>query len=121
MSQTARLPSEQPDEQSEGRMIVNSPELRQFIAQTISQVRELKAERADTQTTIQAALAEVESRGLPKKAFKMVLDYLDLPQKQKENFDVAYAIIRQAANEPLQLDMLNQQSIDMPPVLEPVE
>jgi len=115
MNQTAEASTNPPEDDT---VINNSPELRQYLSQALSQLAELKADRSATSETISAIYARIKERGINKKAFDMAMAYATLDQPQKEAFDVAYAIVREASGYPLQHDWVQEEAA--PPPLQAV-
>lgn len=83
----------------------NITDLKHLIAQTLKDVKALKLDRADINEDIGARRAALAARGIPKKAFDMAASYLDMDPDDREGFDIAYALVREAGGLPLQEDL----------------
>lgn len=83
----------------------NLTELKKLIAESLSTVNELILDRADTNDEINAIRAKLASKGIPKKAFDMARAYIKMDPDDREGFDVAYALVREAGGLPMQEDL----------------
>lgn len=83
----------------------NLTELKKLIADSIKSVTELKKDRADVNAEIAAVRAKLVSQGIPKKAFDMAMNYINMDPDDREGFDVAYALVREAGGLPMQEDL----------------
>ncbi len=75
------------------------------IQSAIKRVNEAKAKRTEVNEDIAAIRASLETLGIHKAAFDMALRYLSWEPEKRENFDVAYALVREAGGLPLQGDL----------------
>lgn len=124
---TANQPATPPDD--DPGMIENSPELRQFIAQCVSNVNALDVEGSGVNESKASIYATLKERGIPKKAFNLAREVAGMSTKNQEAFDIAYAICRQASNRPMQAELFEsaieaRQGEALPseaPTLRPVE
>lgn len=83
----------------------NLTELKEFIAESLKRVDRLKLDRADVNDEIASVRAALAARGIPKKAFDMAASYMKMDPDDREGFDVAYALVREAGGLPLQEDL----------------
>lgn len=83
----------------------NLTELKKLIADSIKAVTELKKDRADVNAEIGAVRAKLVAQGIPKKAFDMAMAYINMDPDDREGFDVAYALVREAGGLPMQEDL----------------
>jgi hypothetical protein len=83
----------------------NLTELKKLIADSIRSVTELKKDRADVNAEIGAVRAKLVAQGIPKKAFDMAMAYINMDPDDREGFDVAYALVREAGGLPMQEDL----------------
>lgn len=85
----------------------NLTELKQIIADAIKGVTQLKNERKDIGVEIQSIRSKLVTYGVPKKAFDMALSYINMDPDDREGFDVAYALVREAGGLPMQEDLFS--------------
>ncbi len=83
----------------------NVGELKKKIADAISSVRELKEERSSINGDIAAVRERMNALGIKKAAFDMAMKYLDWDEDKRQNFDLAYALVREAGGVPMQEDL----------------
>lgn len=83
----------------------NISDLKTLIAQTLKNVKALKLDRADINDDINSQRAKLAAKGIPKKAFDMAAAYLDMDPDDREGFDIAYALVREAGGLPIQDDL----------------
>lgn len=83
----------------------NLTELKKIIANAIKKVGDLKLDRADVNAEIQSVRTNLVTHGIPKKAFDMALSYINMDPDDREGFDVAYALVREAGGLPMQEDL----------------
>lgn len=81
------------------------------IQKAISDVRQLKEERAETNADIAAVREAMSALGIPKAAFDMAMRYLEWEPEKRQGFDVAYALVREAGGLPLQGDLFMQAEV----------
>lgn len=85
----------------------NLTELKQLIADSLNKVSNLKLDRADVNDEINSIRATLAAKGIPKKAFDMAAAYIKMDPDDREGFDVAYALVREAGGLPLQEDLFS--------------
>lgn len=85
----------------------NLTDLKKFIQDALKKVDQLKLDRADTNDEINSIRAALAAKGIKKKAFDMAAAYLKMDPDDRENFDVAYALVREAGGLPLQDDLFS--------------
>lgn len=78
----------------------NLTELKKDIVKAVADVEKFKADKKSTGEDIQAIRENMASKGIPKKAFDMALKYKDMDPSDREGFDTAYAIMREAIGLP---------------------
>ena len=79
--------------------------LKKKIADGIQKMGRLKNERADVNAEMAAIREALQAEGIPKKAFAMALQYLNMDPDDRVGFDIAYALCREAGGLPLQEDL----------------
>lgn len=79
--------------------------LKKEIAEALQQMKDLKLDRADANASMGEIRSRLEAKGIPKKAFAMAQTYLNMDPEDREGFDIAYAICREAGGLPLQEDL----------------
>ena len=79
--------------------------LKKNIADAIQKMGRLKNERSDVNAEMAAIREALQAQGIPKKAFAMALQYLNMDPDDREGFDIAYALCREAGGLPLQEDL----------------
>ncbi len=85
----------------------NLTELKKKIQAAIKSVKSLKEERTETNAAIAEVRASMEAAGVHKKAFDMAMAYLSWEPERRENFDLAYAIVREAGGLPIAEDLFS--------------
>ena len=85
----------------------NLTDLKKIISDAIKSVGDLKLDRADINAEIQSVRANLVTHGIPKKAFDMALSYINMDPDDREGFDVAYALVREAGGLPMQEDLFS--------------
>lgn len=83
----------------------NLNKLKASIADAINGVKRLKVERTDINAEIAELRANMETLGIPKKAFDMAMTYMNMDPDKREGFDIAYAIVREAGGLPMSDDL----------------
>lgn len=83
----------------------NVSDLKRLISRTLQEVKQLKLDRADVNDDINAKRAALAAKGIPKKAFDMAAAYIDMDPDDREGFDIAYALVREAGGLPMQDDL----------------
>lgn len=80
----------------------NITSLKKDIAAGVEKLQELKDERQATNEAMGAIRSDLEAKGVPKKALSMAMAYLNMDPDQREGFDIAYDIVREAIELPVQ-------------------
>lgn len=83
----------------------NLSETMKKIQGAISNVRQLKNDRSSINEDIAAVREGLQALGIHKQAFDMALRYLDMDADKRQNFDLAYSLVREAGGLPLQADL----------------
>ena len=83
----------------------NVGDLKKKIAEAIQSVKQLKLDRQDVNADIQAIREKMNALGIHKAAFDMALRYMSWEEDQRSNFDLAYALVREAGGVPMQEDL----------------
>lgn len=83
----------------------NLSETMKDIQKAISDIRELKGQRKSINEDVAAIRENLQSKGIHKQAFDMALRYLDMDADKRQNFDLAYSLVREAGGLPLQGDL----------------
>lgn len=83
----------------------NLTDLKKLISDSLKRVSELKKDRADVNADIASVRATLVAQGIPKKAFDMAMNYINMDPDDREGFDVAYALVREAGGLPMQEDL----------------
>lgn len=79
--------------------------LKKDIADAIRRMATLKNERSDVNADMAAIREALQAKGIPKKAFAMALQYINMDPDDREGFDIAYALCREAGGLPMQEDL----------------
>lgn len=86
----------------------NITSLKKDVKKGVQKIEELKLERAGVNAKIAEVKADLDAKGIPKKALDMAMTYLNMDPDKREGFDIAYEIVREAIELPLetaQMDM----------------
>lgn len=78
----------------------NLTKLKQDIVEGIQKISQQKQERQACNEEISAIRADLEAKGIPKKALDMAMQYMNMDPDKREGFDVAYDIVREAVGLP---------------------
>lgn len=79
--------------------------LKKEIADALAKMKDLKNDRADVNEEMGSIRARLEAKGIPKKAFAMAQQYINMDPDDREGFDIAYALCREAGGLPMQEDL----------------
>lgn len=99
----------------------NLTELKQLIKSTLDQVNNLILDRDDVNGDINALRSTLAAKGIPKKAFDMARQYMKMDPDDREGFDVAYALVREAGGLPMQDDLFSAAERKGSEKVEPVD
>ncbi len=83
----------------------NLTKLKKDVKNGVDELVNLKTERASINEAMGAVRADLETKGIPKKALQMAMTYMNMDPDKREGFDIAYQIVREAMDLPLQGDM----------------
>lgn len=89
----------------------NTAELKKYIVEKVGEIDQVAKNRQalnDKMTELRSAL---EARGIPKKALDWALAYRDLNETEREAFDFAYVLVRDAIGEPVQRELFATPSV----------
>lgn len=75
---------------------------KQFLFEAVGEIIDLENDRASVNAKIAEIRANVEARGIPKKAFAAALSYFKADPLQRAGFDVGYVLTREAMNLPVE-------------------
>lgn len=81
------------------------PKFMKKIVDGANKINEIKDKRKALSADIAAVMANFESDGLNKKAVKAAMTYVDLDDKERDNYDLSYTITRKALGVPVQGDL----------------
>ena len=84
---------------------VYSDGLKEVILNAINTVDTMKTDRESLNDRIKANRETLASAGIPKSVFDLILKINQMDDKQRQIFDTAYAISRQAIGHPIQGDL----------------
>lgn len=85
-------------------------ELKSKIKETIEHIEDLHEERTGISERKNALVAELEALGINRHALNAAVTYIGLPEKKRQNWDDAFAIVREALGEPMQGDLFRLTS-----------
>ena len=83
----------------------NMTELKKDVRKITDAIRAQKEDRRATNEEIAALRAKAETLGIHKAALDMAMRYMDWEPEKRENFDIAYMIVREAMGLPVQNDL----------------
>lgn len=84
-------------------------ELDRDIVEACQEVIEWKSERKEINANIQAVIERMESKGIPRAAFKVCLANMEMTEDQREAYDRGIMITRGAVGLPVQADMFERK------------
>ncbi|MDD9905377.1 MAG: hypothetical protein OXT06_17550 [Rhodospirillaceae bacterium] len=85
----------------------NIDPVKKAIEKAIKDVGGLAQDREAINQKVQAIREDLFAKGIPKEAFDLVQKYVEWPEDKKRNFDLAYAICREAVGDPIQRDLFD--------------
>lgn len=85
--------------------LMRSPELDQEIREAVDEVIGYKQERDEINAQIREVVERMETKGLPRAAFKAILKESELTEDQRRAYDTALLVGRSALGIPLQSDL----------------
>ncbi len=78
------------------------------IVVALEQIDQLAADRDAINIKCQAIREDLYAKGIPKEAFDLVRHYKEWPEDKRRNFDLAFAVGRDAIGMPMQGDFLER-------------
>ena len=82
-----------------------NPEFMQKLSNASEEVETINLKRKELNDQLSLIMARFENHGLNKEAVRASIRYNDMNEKQRENYDISYAIMRKAQGQPLQDDL----------------
>lgn len=86
----------------------NIGSLEDDIRDAVEKIGDFGKKRDAINQKVQAIREDLYAKGIPKEAFDLAQKYVEWPEDKKRNFDLAYAICRQAVGEPMQKDLFDK-------------
>ena len=80
----------------------NISKLKKDVKAGVDKIEALKMDRTGINEAIGAIKADLEAKGIPKKALDMAMTYLNMDPDKREGFDIAYDIVREAIDLPVE-------------------
>lgn len=68
----------------------------------------LATQRDAINQKVQSVREDLYAKGIPKEAFDLARNYKEWPEDKRRNFDLAFAVCREAVGLPMQADFLDQ-------------
>lgn len=78
------------------------------IRDAFKTIDQLGKDRDAINQKVQATREDLYAKGIPKEAFDLARNYANWPEDKRRNFDLAFAICREAVGMPMQSDFLDQ-------------
>lgn len=78
------------------------------IEKAFDKVDALGKKREGINKEVQAVREDLYAKGIPKEAFDLARAYKDWPEDKRRNFDIAFAVCREAVGMPMQADFLDK-------------
>ena len=82
----------------------NVSNVKRDIKDGVQKIERYKQHRKAANEGIAQVKSDLAAKGIPKKALTMAMSYLDMTPEQREGFDVAYVIAREALELPITAD-----------------
>jgi hypothetical protein len=95
----------------EAKVGSNIDKLKEAIVAGVNSIEALKMDRTAVNEKIAAIRADLEAKGIKKTALDMAMRYINMDETQREGFDVAYTIVREAMGQPIKTDQLDMSEI----------
>ena len=86
----------------------NINELKREIVDGVNAIVRLKTQREGVNADKSAIIEKLEAKGINRHALKMAMQYAEMSETKRQNFDMAYELVREAIGEPLQGDLLKE-------------
>lgn len=93
----------------------NITKLKQDVKKGVEKIEALKLDRSAINEKIGAVRSDLEAKGIPKKCLDMAMQYLNMDPDKREGFDIAYEIVREAIDLPLQTAQMNMDELYQEP------
>jgi hypothetical protein len=81
--------------------------LSEDIKKAVSDIAQHQKDRESINQKVQAIREDLYAKGIPKEAFDLSLKYAGWPEDKRRNFDLAFAICREATGFPMQRDLFD--------------
>jgi len=78
------------------------------ITKAFEKIDQLGKDRDAINQKVQATREDLYAKGIPKEAFDLARNYKDWPEDKRRNFDLAFAVCRDAVGMPMQKDFLDK-------------
>ena len=78
------------------------------ITEAFEQIDDMAKDRDAINKKVQAVREDLYAKGIPKEAFDLARAYKEWPEDKRRNFDLAFAICRDAIGMPMQGDFLER-------------
>ena len=85
----------------------NIAKLKKDVKAGVDKIESLKLDRTSINEDIAAVKADLAAKGIPKKALDMALAYMNMDPDKREGFDVAYEIVREAIELPMETSQMD--------------
>lgn len=108
MSKTDGETNESTDDKALPPIRGNLNELKREIVDGVNAIVRLKSEREGVNADKSAIVEKLEAKGINRHALKMAMQYAEMNETKRQNFDMAYELVREAIGEPLQGDLLKE-------------
>ena len=78
------------------------------IKKAFEDIEQLGKDRDAINQKVQATREDLYAKGIPKEAFDLARNYAGWPEDKQRNFDLAFAVCREAVGLPMQRDFLDK-------------
>lgn len=79
----------------------NITSLKKDIKAGVDKIENLKADRTALNEEIASVRSDLQAKGIPKAALDMAMKYMNFDPEKREGFDMAYDIVREAIDLPI--------------------
>lgn len=83
----------------------NISSLKRDVKSGVERIEKLKEERSAVNDKIASIRTDLQAKGIHKMALDMAMKYLNMDPDKREGFDIAYDIVREAIELPVQVDL----------------
>lgn len=83
----------------------NISSLKRDVKDGVERIEKLKEERTEVNDKIASIRTDLQAKGIHKMALDMAMKYLNMDPDKREGFDIAYDIVREAIELPVQVDL----------------